>query len=291
MTTNQSPARSPAPLRSFKLTAPNAQPSRWAVVLHGILGSGTNLRTFARQLALAAPEWGFLLPDLRGHGDSPSGEPPHTVAACAADVLALASSQGITPSTILGHSFGGKVALACAQLAEAQGRPVERVWVLDAPPGRADVSLAVSSEVVQVVLALRGLPDRFERREELVTLLTAQGFSLALAQWMTTNLRSTGDGLRWRFDLDVISALLQDYAVTDAWQYLNDPARQTIVDVVRAERSERWSAEELARFAAAAGSGVKLHLLPDAGHWVHVDNPEGLLQMVQREGLGGSGSR
>jgi esterase len=284
------PTQSPALLRSFKLTAPTAQPTRWAVVLHGILGSGTNLRTFARTLALALPEWGFLLPDLRGHGDSPPGDAPHTVSACAEDVLALTSSLGITPSAILGHSFGGKVALATAQLAESRGQPVERVWVLDAPPGRADVALAVSSEVAQVVLALRGLPDRYTRREELVTLLTAQGFSLALAQWMTTNLRSTGDGLRWRFDLDVISALLQDYAVTDAWTYLNDPARQARIDVVRAERSERWSPEELARFAAAPDD-VHLHLLPDAGHWVHVDNPEGLLAMIQREGLGGSGSR
>ena len=284
------PPKSPAPLRFTQLTAPNAQPSRWAVVLHGILGSGTNLRTFARKLALALPEWGFVLPDLRGHGDSPPGEAPYTVAACAEDVLALMETLGITPSTILGHSFGGKVALAAAQLAESRGRPVERVWVLDAPPGLPDVSLAVSSEVAQVVLALRGLPDRYERREELVTLLTAQGFSLSLAQWMTTNLRSTGDGLRWRFDLDVISALLQDYAVTDAWPYLHDPARHAQIDVVRAERSERWSDAELARFAAAPDD-VHLHLLPDSGHWVHVDNPEGLLQMIQRAGLGGSGRR
>lgn len=284
------PPKSPAPLHFIQLTAPNAQPSRWAVVLHGILGSGTNLRTFARKLALALPEWGFVLPDLRGHGDSPPGEAPYTVAACAEDVLALTETLGITPSTILGHSFGGKVALAAAQLAESRGRPVERVWVLDAPPGLPDVSLAVSSEVAQVVLALRGLPERYERREELVTLLTAQGFSLSLAQWMTTNLRSTGDGLRWRFDLDVISALLQDYAVTDAWPYLHDPARHAQIDVVRAERSERWSDAELARFAAAPDD-VHLHLLPDAGHWVHVDNPEGLLQMIQRAGLGGSGRR
>jgi pimeloyl-ACP methyl ester carboxylesterase len=290
MTTTYAPTSSPAPLRSFQVTAPNAKPTRWALVLHGILGSGTNLRTFARQLAVALPEWGFLLPDLRGHGDSPAGEPPHTVAACAEDVLALTAGLGITPSTILGHSFGGKVALATAQLAESRGLPIEGVWVLDAPPGRPEVSLAVNSEVVQVVLALRGLPDRFERREELVTVLTAQGFSLSLAQWMTTNLRSTGDGLRWRFDLDVISALLQDYAVTDAWGYLNDPHRRARVDVVRAERSERWSEAELARFAAAPDD-VHLHLLADAGHWVHVDNPAGLLAMIQRAGLGGSGSR
>ncbi|MCK6521572.1 alpha/beta fold hydrolase [Myxococcota bacterium] len=283
MTTN----RSSAPLRSLQLTAPGAQPTRWALVLHGILGSGTNLRTFARRLALALPDWGFVLPDLRGHGDSPSGEPPHTVAACAQDTLALTEALGITPRAILGHSFGGKVALAFAQLAEAEGAPLDRVWVLDAPPGRPDQSLAVSSEVAQVVFALRGLPARFERREELVTLLTAQGFSASLAQWMTTNLRSTGAGLTWRFDLDVIEALLHDYAATDAWTYLDDPRRHARVDVVRAERSERWSEAELARFAAAPSS-LRLHLLPDAGHWVHVDNPDGLLAMIQREGLDGS---
>merc|ERR1712157_442303 len=43
-----------------------------AVLVHGILGSGKNLRSFARKLARENPAWQFLLVDLRCHGDSAS---------------------------------------------------------------------------------------------------------------------------------------------------------------------------------------------------------------------------
>ena len=33
--------------------------------------------------------------------------------------------------------------------------------------------------------------------------------------------------------------------------------------------------------ASGAGKGtLKIHTLPNAGHWLHVDNPDGLLQLV-----------
>jgi pimeloyl-ACP methyl ester carboxylesterase len=266
-------------------TAPGAAPSRWAFLLHGILGSGQNLRTVARRLTAADPSWGFVLPDLRNHGESRGAPPPHTVAACAEDLLALSASLDIEPRTAIGHSFGGKVALVWGALLEARGRPVDRVWALDVPPGPPDIALALSSEVVRVVTALRAIPLPLPRRDSIVPILTGAGFSDGLAQWMTTNLRATDAGFVWRFDLDGIEEMLHDYARVDTWPWLESPTRRARVDVVRAERSERWSDAELGRFARAPAS-VRLHVLPDAGHWLHVDNPDGLHALLLREGLG-----
>lgn len=73
------------------LKEPSSTPSRWMFFLHGILGSGANWRTFAKQIVTARPEWGAVLVDLRLHGESQSGfAKPHTIAAAADDVLALA---------------------------------------------------------------------------------------------------------------------------------------------------------------------------------------------------------
>jgi len=69
------------------------------------------------------------------------------------------------------------------------------------------------------------------------------------------------------------------------------------VHVVRAAHSDRWSRAEGDRLAAAGGDGpgrkagasagpggapgrLTAHNLPDAGHWLHVDNFEGLLGML-----------
>jgi pimeloyl-ACP methyl ester carboxylesterase len=270
--------------RALLQTAPGATPTRWAWLLHGILGSGQNLRTVARRLAAADPSWGFVLPDLRNHGESVGAPPPHTVSACADDLFALSDSLGIRPRTAIGHSFGGKVALVWGARAERRGEPVDHVWALDVPPGLVDIPLAMQSEVVAVVQTLRTIPQPLPRRDTVVDLLTAGGFSPGLAQWMTTNLRATDAGFVWRFDLDGITEMLLDYASVDTWPWLLDPARRARVDVVRAERSDRWSEAELGRFEGVPR--LQLHVLRDAGHWVHVDNLEGLLALLLEEGLG-----
>lgn len=109
-----------------------------AVLLHGILGSRKNWGTFARRLAQEFPTWQFLLVDLRCHGESTSLKKrgAHTVASAALDVLKLVAQLRMTPRVIVGHSFGGKVALSMVeQAAKPLARPV-RVWVLDATPGK-----------------------------------------------------------------------------------------------------------------------------------------------------------
>lgn len=254
-------------------TAPGAAPTRWMCLLHGILGTGPNLRTVARRLCAARPDWGFLLPDLRHHGDSHDVDGDDTIAGCVADLDTLAAAVGVEVRTAIGHSFGGKVALAWGATHEARGVPVDAVWALDVPPGRPELPLALQSEVVAVVAALRELPMPLPRRESVVELLAARGFSAMLGQWMTTNLRHGDGGFVWRFDLDGVERLLRDYAVTDLWPWLASPDRRAEVHVVRAGRSDRWSDAELARFT---GPRLHLHTMERAGHWVHVDDPDAL---------------
>lgn len=279
----------PFVLHHIVQTAPGATPTRWAWLLHGILGSGQNLRTVARRLALARPDWGFVLPDLRNHGESRDAPPPHTILACAEDLFALAAHLDIQPRAAIGHSFGGKVAMAWGEAAEARELVVDRIWALDVPPGPPELPLALQSEVVRVVQALRELPMPLPRRDSVVSLLTQAGFGAGLAQWMTTNLRATDAGFVWRFDLVAIEEMLLDYARTSAWPWLLSSDRRARVDVVRAGRSDRWPDAELARFATVSHlKGLRLHTLPNAGHWVHVDNPDGLHELLLREGIGAS---
>jgi pimeloyl-ACP methyl ester carboxylesterase len=252
-----------------------------AWIAHGILGSASNWRTFARRLVADLPGWRLVLVDLRAHGDSPRGAPPHTVAACADDLAELAAARGRGPDVLIGHSFGGKVVLLAAERLPS----VRQVWVLDAVPGPGTTTDADGDEdVVAVIRALAAIPQPLARRDDVRAPLAAAGFSDALAGWMTTNLARTDAGFVWRFDLGVIEQLLRDYARLDLWDRVRGgtPA----VHLVRAGRSARWTPDALAAAERAAADGAIVHVLPDAGHWVHVDAPEALARLL-RSGLEG----
>ena len=59
------------------------------------------------------------------------------------------------------------------------------------------------------------------------------------------------------------------------------------IDIVRAEKSNRWDPDVIQRLESLAArerggseGKISVHILPNAGHWVHVDNPKGLLDIV-----------
>lgn len=131
-----------------------------AVLLHGILGCRKNWGTFARRLAKEFPKWQFLLVDLRCHGDSASLKKrgAHSVASAALDVLKLLGQMRLTPRVVVGHSFGGKVALSMVdQVAKPLARPV-RVWVLDATPGNVRAGADGDDHPAELISFLSTLP-------------------------------------------------------------------------------------------------------------------------------------
>jgi esterase len=107
------------------------EPERWLYVLHGIYGAGRNWASLVRKVVRRREGWGAVLVDLRQHGGSQGFEPPHTVAAAAEDVARLAESIGREPHAVLGHSFGGKVALVHAR---EHAHPGGQIWVIDSTP-------------------------------------------------------------------------------------------------------------------------------------------------------------
>jgi pimeloyl-ACP methyl ester carboxylesterase len=261
-----------------RMIAPSGA-SKLAFVLHGALGSGQNFNRFIQKLAEARPEYRYALVDLRHHGHSTGAPPPNTLASCAGDLVALAGALGAPPDVLIGHSFGGKVALEFAR--QGLSSALEQVWVLDSLPG---VNLTPDdSEITRVIAAVRAVPMPAESRRAVVEHLTQQsGLSSGLAEWMTTNLKREGDRYVWLFDADAIEALMQDYFRVDLWGFLESARERPEIQLVVAERSDRWTPALRQRARQLpASTRVVYRELPDSGHWVHVDNPEGLLAMLR----------
>ncbi|MCC6553266.1 MAG: alpha/beta hydrolase [Polyangiaceae bacterium] len=265
------------------VTAPGAAPARWMLVLHGIFGSGANWRTFARRLADARPEWGFVLVDLRAHGLSQDPPPPHTVGAAADDLRRLDGRLGLDVRGVMGHSFGGKVALAYA--ARRPGE-LSRAFVLDSHPG-AQPEAARTSPTRGVLELLASIPQPMPSRERFLEIVQASGQTRAVAEWLAMNVRRAEDGFRLRMDLDALGALVADYFVEDLWPVVEDPRSAGRLVFVIGGRSVAIREPDRARLEALAERAPRLsvRVLPTAGHWLHVDDPEGLFAAL-RDALG-----
>lgn len=246
--------------------------SEAVMLLHGFLGSARNLRTLAQRWQQLQPENRFVLPDLRGHGVSPPlpAGGNVTLAALAADVLATARQQELTPPyRLVGHSLGGRVALAAARIAPES---IAEIALLDIGPGPIDPAKSESRRVLDVLLAA---PDEAHDRRELRGFFVGRGLSPPLTDWLLMNLETVAGRVRWRIDRQALEKLHSQSMAEDLWDVVQ--AKAVALRCVRGARSGYVSDAEAARLRAA---GCPTATLPDAGHFVHVDALPALLDWL-----------
>lgn len=250
------------------------EPSSWMLFLPGIFGQGRNWNSVARRVVRQRPEWGAVMVDLRMHGGSLGFAPPHTIGAAAADLASLAEPIGAEPAVVVGHSFGGKVALE--YLRQHPDR-LRQLWVIDSTPAPREPG----GSAWAMLRILRSLPDVFASRSDVVAALERSGVATPIASWMATNLAHRPDGYRWRFDLDAMEELLRDFFATDLWSVLEQPAAGHDVRVLKASESgviTDEAARRIEQLAAASGQ-VHLHQL-EGGHWIHAEAPDAVAALL-----------
>lgn len=232
--------------------------------------------------------------DMRNHGKSTERElnPPHSMENAANDLADLVKAEGWSwPEVVIGHSMGGKVALQFAQSCSrgdygGSALLPKQLWVLDSVPGEVNFENQ-NDEVRDVLATLESLPSEIPSRKWLVSHLMGLGYSKSLSDWIGTNLKKDGDHETWIFDLQNAKEMFDSYCEKSYWNLLENPPKGMEIVIVRAEKSDRWdqnAIERLQKLASREGSDslgkVSFCVLPNAGHWVHVDNPKGLLEIV-----------
>jgi esterase len=262
-------------LASTIVTADPSAARRTIVLLHGIYGRGRNWAAVARSLAARRPEWAAALVDLRLHGASPAFEPPHTIAACASDVrerIARADDWPAPVEAVVGHSFGGKVALSL--LADGAAPPQSlfpaQVWIVDSTPAAGEPA----GTAWRMLALARALPQRVATRAEAIDGLVAGGITPDVAAWMASNLRRDGEGLVWALDWDAMEALLRDFFARDLWPIVEAPPPGVVLHFIKATESSRLSEDACGRLEAIGRATGRVHVhRVEGGHWIHADNP------------------
>lgn len=98
---------------------------------------------------------------------------------------------------------------------------------------------------------------------------------------------ASGDGVVWRVNLVNMRwpylTFLFTGRKTDYWSVLEQPPKGMHIEVVRAAKSDRWTPDIMARLKEAEAKkpdNVTFHMLENAGHWLHTDNPSGLIAIM-----------
>ncbi len=258
---------------------PSRSPERALLFLHGILGTKSNWRAIARRFVSERPAWSAVLVDLREHGESLGFDPPHTLASAANDLAELERVLPMPVRGALGHSFGGKVVL---EWLRTRGGSPTAAWVIDATPSVTDADRD-STATAAILRILDSLPRQWASRDAFIEALVEAGQPPTIAAWLAMNLRrSDGGGRHFGPDLSVIRALLADYARADCWDVVEELPEGSTLDVVIGGDSGVFSALDRDRMAEVARRkpNVSVHVVEDAGHWVHVDAPDALVALL-----------
>jgi hypothetical protein len=152
---------------------------------------------------------------------------------------------------------------------------VEQCWVVDSTPATGEAK----GSAWGMIQVLRRHPGPFPTRDAGVQAVRDEGYPMAVARWMGTNLRPTpsGDELEWRLDPDQMEAMLEDFFQVDAWETLEHPHGPEI-HVLKATESKVLDPQATLRMESAALNTGRIHIHEIVGgHWLNADNPDALV--------------
>ncbi len=233
------------------------------VLLHGLFGAARNFGSIQRSLA---QQFRVITLDMRNHGDSPHAADMRYPTQ-AGDVRETLRALGIEQAAVVGHSMGGKAAMAMAlQWPEAVGR----LLVSDIAP----VVYEHGNNAIAAAMAAIPLTRSLTRQEADAALQQAVPRADVRA-FLLQNLRF-GANPYWRIGLQEITAAIADL---EGWVDLPGSYPGPSLFVTGA-RSDYVMAEHrpIIRHGFPAARFVTIK---EAGHWVHADNPAGFLSVLE----------
>ena len=237
------------------------------VVLHGLFGSSGNWRSVARELADSHSVFSV---DLRNHGASPWADSMDYLE-MADDVRQLIERLGLDRPAVMGHSMGGKTAMALALRYPAQ---VGRLIVVDIAPLPYADTLTPFAEAMRSadVLAAASRTEVQRRLQDAVP-------DRAVVPFLMQNLVTRNDHFDWRLNLMGISAAMPQLCSFPS--ALLGSRFAGPVSVIAGEDSNYVVQHDGASFRPMF-SDVDVEVIAGAGHWVHADQPAAFLASLRR---------
>ena len=235
------------------------------IILHGLFGSSDNWLTVGKKLS---EHHRVYLLDQRNHGQS-FHDDDFTYDAMALDLHQFVQKNKIKNFVLIGHSMGGKVAM---QYASRNSIEIETLIVVDIAPKYYPVHHQdILSSLASINL------ETLKSRNEANQLLSKNVPEAGTRQFLLKNLgRDTLGKFRWKINLTGITqgienvgeALSVDAHFDGPTLFIRGAKSNYILDTDFAASKVHFPDSALAT-------------IPDAGHWVHAEQPEKLLTTIE----------
>ena len=234
------------------------------VLIHGMYGSASNLRTVSKAFS---DRFRVISMDLRNHGDSPH-QPDMDLACMAGDVLETLDAINVDMVHILGHSLGGKIAM---QLALNHPQMISKLVVADIAPVRYRQT---HSDVLDGLIALENAKIRSRREAD--EILSSFEADQSVRGFLLTNLvRRDGEEYVLRLNVTAIANNYYDRLMAAPE---GEPFTGPTLFIKGQDSAyiQEKHGESIESFFPCAD----LQVIPGVGHWLHVEDPLAFNNMV-----------
>jgi pimeloyl-ACP methyl ester carboxylesterase len=235
---------------------------------HGLFGQGKNWTQIAK--AFSADHRALLI-DMPNHGRSQWTE-AFDYGDLADRVASLFTPDD--PVTLVGHSMGGKIAMA---IALRHPELVERMVVVDVSP----VAYESAREFLGYIETMRGLDlATLERRDQADAALREAVPNTTVRSFLLQNLRREGDGWSWLLNLDLLSAHMRELAGWPADDFGDASYDGPVLWIGGANST--YVGDDHAPAMERLFPRVRRVMIKDAGHWVHSERPDVFIEVLKR---------
>ena len=241
-------------LHTLTWGSPTAE--RSAVLIHGVTSNAQSWIRVGPRLA----EQGYYVvaPDLRGHGQSPKADGRYSLDEMAGD---LAESVPTNPEFVIGHSFGGVMAI----VAEEQGTLNPEYIVLEDPV---------------LHFADKELPARLLKNDEANLPRDVEGILKENPKWERIDAKGKLASLA-SINWDHMKQVFSDNAPWDLRTAVVDISKKKPIWLILPEKSFYVPEKDAADLRNALGSDAVVHI-PGTDHSIHRDDLDTYMMTIQQ---------
>ena len=255
----------PVELNVLEIPSEGAEIRAPLVVAHGLFGSAKNFNSLGRKLAAGRR---VVLVDMRNHGDSPC-DVEVTYVAMASDLAAVIEKHCNNKAMVLGHSMGGKAAMA---LALTRPDVLAGCIIADIAP------VAYAHTHQPFIAAMRAMNlTGVERRSQADPLLADAIPDAMMRAFILQNLVFEEKKAHWRLNLKALDEGMPDLI---GWDSVLDRNPYGGPSFFLHGGASEYMTPVLVPRVREVFPRAEIDSIPGAGHWLHAEQPQVFLEKV-----------